>query len=155
VLQNGEHTPLTAGQIAAHLHVKAWNVTRELQLGANRNGPRRLRGSKVHGEGVGRGGQWRVDRETYLNWLGIEPADRGRLGPDGLPELIPLAAAAERLRLGEDELSDRIRAERWTHIAFGRMRYLTHNQLERLRVQLLEDCREATPGGADPDGPMT
>ncbi len=154
MLRNGENSPLTVGQIAAHLHTKDWNVTRELQIGlrdrlAGRPS-RRLAGDKVLGEGVGAGGQWRVDRGIYLIWLGITPEDRAHLGPDGLPELIPFAAAAEKLGITEDELRRRVRAERRTHIAFGRMRYLTHNQLERLRVQLIEDCQEATPGRGDP-----
>jgi hypothetical protein len=154
VLQNGEDGPLSVAQVAEHLAVKVWNVTRELQLGTKQNEAGRLRGHKVR-QNVGRGGQWRVDRETYLNWLGIPPDDRGHLGPDGLPELIPFAAAAEQLQVRQTELSLRIRAERWPHITFGRMRYLTHNQLERLRVQLIKDCREATPGGRGPDASVT
>lgn len=152
MLRNGEGAPLTPAQIAAHLHVKVWNVTRELQL-ADRQ-PHRLHGQKIRGEGVGRGGQWRVDRQAYLAWLQIPLPDRTHLGPDGLPELIPFAGAAAHLKIGEAELRRIVRAERLTHIAFGRMRYLTHNQLERLRVQLDESYREATPGGGDP-GPVT
>lgn len=154
MLRNGVNTPLTVGQIAAHLHTKDWNVTRELQLGMRDRlagrATRRLRGDKVLGEGVGAGGQWRVDRGVYLTWLGITDEDRIHVGPDGLPRLIPFPQAAEKLGITDDELHHRVRTERRTHIAFGRMRYLTHNQLEHLRVQLIEDCREATPGGRDP-----
>lgn len=156
VLQNGENTLLTVGQIAAHLHTRDWNVTRELQLGQrDRLAGRttgRLRGNKVLGAGVGAGGQWRVDPEVYLSWLGVGAEDRAEhLGPDGLPELIPFAQAAEKLGIPADELRHRVRVERHAHITFGRKRYLTHNQLERLRVQLIEDVREATPGDREPD----
>lgn len=143
MLQNGENSPLTAGQIAAHLRVKVWNVTRELQLGRKHPTGRRLRGSKVLGEGVGSGGQWRVSRDTYLSWLQIPAEDRTHLGPDGLPELVPFGQAAQELDFDLDLLQQMIRQERLPHIAFGRMRYLTHNQLERIRVLLNEDCRDS------------
>jgi hypothetical protein len=143
-LRNGDHGPLTAGQIAHHLGVPVWNVTYELQLG-KKGQPGRLPGAKVLGRGVGRSGQWRVDRETYLNWLQIPSEDRTHLGPDGLPELITFAAAAQQLDLEEALLRTMIRQQRWPHIAFGRSRYLTHNQLGRIRVQINEDCREKSP----------
>jgi hypothetical protein len=135
VLRNGDTSALTAGQIAAHLGVKTWNVTRELQL-AEKGAKHRLRGSKVRGEGVGNGGQWRVDREVYLAWLQIPAADRTHLAADGLPELIPLADAARKLGIEPVELQALIRRWRQPHIAFGRQRYVTHNQLDRIRVQL-------------------
>lgn len=147
MLRNGRGSDLTAVQIAAHLRVKPWNVTRELQLGALSR-PGRLRGRKALGEGVGRGGQWRVDQETYLSWLQIPVEDRAHLGADGLPELIGLADAAQQLGLERVLLRTIIRQQRWPYIAFGRNQYLTHNQLERLRVLLAEDHRESSP--ADP-----
>jgi hypothetical protein len=147
MLRNGEGSALTADQIAAHLGVRTWNVTRELQL-FDKGQLHRMPGVKVLGRGVGRGGQWRVDREAYLNWLQIPTDDRGFLGADGLPELIRFDTAAARLGLDPAVLRTVIRQQRWPHIAFGRNRYLTHNQQERLRVLLFEDHRE--PSRVDP-----
>lgn len=141
MLVNGDKSALTAGQIAAHLHTRIWNVTRELQLGIT--DPRRLQGHKVRGAGVGRSGQWRVDRQIYLSWLQIPVEDRTHLGRDGLPELIPFGRAAQDLDIDLDLFQTWIQQHRWPHIAFGRQRYLTHNQLDRTRVQLKEDL----PGG--------
>jgi hypothetical protein len=156
VLQNSDNSPLNTAQIAAHLQVNPWNVTRELQLGRRQTNSGRLRGDKKTGTGlVGSGGQWRVDRQTYLNWLQVLLADRDHVGPDGLPELIPLTHAARQLDLSRENLGTLIRRQRWPHITFGRNRYLTRNQLERIRVQINKDCREATPGGSDPDAPVT
>jgi hypothetical protein len=135
VLQNDETADLTTTQIAAHLHTKIWNVTRELQLGAQRK-PGRLRGNRATNSGPGRGGPWVVNRQVYLNWLGIPEEDRNHLGPDKLPELIPLSQAASALELPEEILRTMIRQARWPHVTFGRNRYLTHNQLDRIRVQL-------------------
>ena len=97
------------------------------------------------GEGVGRGGQWRIERESYLAWLQVPADDRGFLGPDGLPELIRFSDAAEKLGLEPGILRTMVRQARWPYIAFGRNQYLTHNQLERLRVLLAEDCRDRSP----------
>jgi hypothetical protein len=155
VLQNGVDLPLTAGQIAAHLQVQTWNVTRELKLGEEKENTSRLRGRKVRGAGVGQGGQWRVDRQVYLDWLQIPEEDRTALGPDGLPELTTAEDAAAQLRLAPAVLRAVLRQQRWPHIVFGRKRYLTHNQMERIRVQLDKDLREATPGGRDPGHPVT
>lgn len=138
MLRNDDTSALTAGQIAAHLGVSTWNVARELRLGA-RGGRNRLRGTKQLGIGVGQGGQWRVKRKIYLTWLGIPAADRTHLGADGLPELIPFPKAAGELGIPVTELADMVRRQRRPHIAFGRQRYLTHNQLGRIRVQLGED----------------
>jgi hypothetical protein len=147
MLRNGKESTLTVAQIAAHLGVKPWNVTRELQL-FEKGQRHRLPGAKVLGEGVGRGGQWRIEPETYLNWLQIPAEDRTFLGPDGLPELIRFLDAAAKLGLDPTIMRTMIRQMRWPHIAFGRNQYLTHNQLERLRVLLNEDHRERHP--ADP-----
>lgn len=159
MLQNGWGSPLTAGQIAAHLHTRIWNVTRDLQIGradrAAGRPTRRMPGEKVRGEGVGSGGQWRIDRQAYLTWLQIPVEDRDHLGPDGLPELVPFELAAEQLSISELKLQELVQRGRHPHIAFGRKRYLTHNQLDRLRGQLAEDLREATPGGNSSDAPVT
>jgi hypothetical protein len=152
MLRNGEDADLTVSQIAAHLGVKTWNVTRELQLG--KTNPARLQGAKVLGArmGVGRGGQWRVKVKTYLDWLQIPEEDRTRLGPDGLPELIPFEMAAGRLGIAQPLLLPLVRQQRLAHIEFGRTRYFTHNQQERLSVLLKEDYQEATPGGGPGPG---
>lgn len=156
MLHNSENSPLTAEQIAAHLHTKTWNVSRELRLGDRQKGSRpRLRGVKVLGEGVGAGGQWRVERDVYLTWLQIPAEDRGHLGPDGLPELVPFTRAAAKLGVAETDLRELVRTRRYPHIVFGRNRYLTHNQLEHISVQLIKDPREATPGGSDPGALVT
>jgi hypothetical protein len=138
MLRNGGTGDLTVDQIAAHLGVKAWNVTRQLQLGLTN--PTRLRGRKVLGAGVGQSGQWRITRDDYLSFLQIPAEDRrGNLGPDGLPELIGFDAAQGRLPIDNTPLMILVRQQRWPHIVFGRKRYLTHNQMERIRVQLIED----------------
>ncbi len=137
MLLNGEGAALTAGQIAAHLRVKVWNVTRELQLG--RTQPHRLPGHKVLGKGVGQGGQWEVDRQVYLDWLQVPAEDQDHLGPDGLPELIGVADAAGKLGLPTAALLAFLRQRRIPHIAFGRQRYLTYRQLERTRDMLERD----------------
>lgn len=148
MLRNGEHAALTAAQIAAHLGVPTWNVTRQLQL-FEKGQLHRLPGVKVLGEGVGRGGQWRVEREAYLGWLQIPAEDRDfPEGPDGLPELTKFHTAAGQLGLEPTILRTLVRQTRWPHIVFGRNQYLTHNQLERLRVLLAEDHRGSLP--ADP-----
>lgn len=156
MLKNGDQAALTASQIAAHLGVPAWNVTRELQLAKTQ--PHRLRGRKVLGEGVGRGGQWRVDRETYLQWLGIPREDRTNLAADGLPRLVTFEFAAGQLQTSPALMQTLIRQQRLPHIVFGRRRYLTHNQLAAIRV-LLEKAddlpvRQPVPAGlVDPRTP--
>lgn len=146
MLRNSEDADLTVGQIAAHLGVKTWNVTRELQLG--KANPARLQGTKVLGArmGVGRGGQWRVKLKTYLDWLQIPKEDRTQLGPDGLPELISFEMAAGMLGIRPELLVPLVRQQRLPYIEFGRTRYFTHNQVARAAVLLKEDYQEATPG---------
>lgn len=140
MLQNADPGTLAVRQIAAHLNTRAWNITRELQLGEHGQ-PGRLRGVKVQGEAgtVGRGGQWRVDRSVYLDWLGIPEEDHAYLGPDGLPELYPDTKVAELLDLDLHLLRVLIRQQRLPNITVGRARYLTHNQLARLRALLADD----------------
>lgn len=139
MLHNSDPGTLAVRQIAAHLQTREWNITRELQLG-ERGHPGRLRGVKVQGESgtVGRGGQWRVDRDAYLDWLGIPEQDHAHLGADGLPELYLDTQVAARLGLDLPLLRTIIRRHRLPYVSVGRSRYLTHNQLERLRVLLSE-----------------
>lgn len=132
-LRNSPDADLTVTQIAAHLHARPWTVTRDLQLGRDGE-PGRLIGRKVFREGAGRGGQWRVVRADYFARLGISDEDTAWLGPDGLPELTPFPDAAASLGIPEELLNSLVRQCRWPHITFGRSRYLTHNQLERIRV---------------------
>jgi hypothetical protein len=140
VLQNADPSTLTVHQVAAHLGTRSGNITRELNLAAAGE-PGRLRGTKVTGPSVrGRGGQWRITRDDYLDWLGMPEPDRSFLRFDGLPELYPIwAAALELNRRAED-----VRAvlPYLPHLIVLRHRYLTHNQLERLRVLSVEDCRD-------------
>jgi hypothetical protein len=145
VLQNADQGALTVLQIAAHLRTREGNITRELNLG-KAGQPGRLRGRHIKGPGIrGRGGQWRIDRTAYLDWLGIPDDDRKILGPDGLPRLYTEreAAAALDLPINAVRIATVIN-RRVPHIAAGRQRFLTHHQLERLRVLLIEDCREKT-----------
>lgn len=145
MLQNAIWRTLTVRQIAAHLNTRAWNITRELQLG-DAGRPGRLRGVKVQGEAgtVGRGGQWRVDRQVYLDWLGIPEQDRAYLGADGLPELYPDTQAAELLGVQLPRLRTIIRQQRLPYVSVGRARYLTHHQLARLRDLPADSYREQT-----------
>lgn len=142
MLQNADPSTLTVRQIAQHLGTREWNVTHELSLGKQGH-PGRLRGVKVRGVGggVGRGGQWRVDREAYLSWLGVPEADRDDLGENGLPRLYPEAAAAAQLDLSEPQLRRALLRLSAPHLMVGWRRYLTRNQLAHLRVLLAEDCR--------------
>lgn len=124
---NADPGTLTVRQISQHLHTKAWNVTRELQLG-------RLIGTKLRGEGHrGRGGSWLVRRDDYLDFLGIEQYDLMYLGTDGLPKLTPLPDAAAELELDPRIVQSAVSLFPLAHIAVGRKRYLTHHQLIRLR----------------------
>jgi len=143
VLQNADPGTLAVRQIAAHLNTRTWNITRELQLGETGQ-PGRLRGVKVQGEAgtVGRGGQWRVARSVYLDWLGIPEEDHAYLGADGLPELYPDTRVAELLDLDLKLLRVLIRQQRLPHVSVGRGRYLTHHQLARLRAMVAESYRE-------------
>ncbi len=143
MLQNADQGTLSVAQIAAHLDTRPGNITRELTLGeAGHAG--RLVGKKVTGPGIrGRAGQWRIDRTVYLNWLGVPAEDRGFLGADGLPRLYTEREAATELDLPVNAVRIAVVVNRRVpYIATGRHRYLTHHQLERLRVLLAEDCRE-------------
>lgn len=140
MLRNAETTTLTVAQIVAHLRTKPWNVTYELQRG-HQNQPGRLRGDKPAGSGVGRGGQWRVQRENYFAWLGLATDDLTHLGPDGLPELRTLPELAADLAMPEESLKTMIRQHRLPHLTFGRQLYLTHRQQQRLRDLLAESYR--------------
>ncbi len=143
MLQNADQGALDVRQIAQHLGTREWNITRELQL-ARKGEPGRLQGEKVTGVGGrGRGGQWRVDREVYLDWLGVPEEDRTHLGPDGLPLLYTDRAAATELDLPINAIRIAVLIQRRVpYLAVGRHRFLTHNQLQRLRVALDEDCRD-------------
>lgn len=143
VLQNTDPGTLAVRQIAAHLDARAWNITRELQLG-ERGQLGRLRGVKVQGEAgtVGRGGQWRVARRDYLEWLGIPPEDHAHLGADGLPQLYRDTKVAAMLGLDITLLRTLIRQQRLPYVSVGRSRYLTHNQLALVRSWLAEARRE-------------
>jgi hypothetical protein len=144
VLQNPKAAALSVRQIAAHLGTRHWNITNELCQGA-RNQPGRLRGVKVTGPGTrGAGGQWRVDRSVYLDWLGVPQEDRAVLGADGLPVLHPERAVCDAFGLDRDKLLLLLLRNSLPHVAVGQRRYLTHHQMERLRVLLAEDCREKT-----------
>lgn len=142
MLQNADRPTLSVRQIAAHLNTAPSTVTYELKRAAAGQ-PGRLRGSKKRGEPgtVGRGGQWRVERDVYLDWLGIPAEDRDRLGADGLPELHTEQRAAELLDVPQSQLSAILLRGHAPCIAVAWRRYLTHNQLERLRVLLAEDHR--------------
>lgn len=139
MLQNVDQGTLTVHQIAEHLTTRPGNVTYELNLGRD-GAPGRLRGRKVRGPGIrGRNGQWRVDRDVYLDWLGIPEEDREHLDDAGLPKLV----AAELIGDATGTPGRvRILLRNTPHITFGQRRYLTHHQFERLRVLLTEDCRE-------------
>jgi hypothetical protein len=145
VLQNADQGTLTVHQIAQHLGTRPDNITYELNLG-KKGHPGRLVGQKVQGPGVrGRNGQWRIDRTVYLDWLGVPGEDRDALGPDGLPRLYTEREAATELDLPINAIRIALVIHRRVpYIATGRQRYLTHHQLERLRVLLAEDCREKT-----------
>lgn len=142
MLQNADAETLSVRQIAAHLRTKPWNVTNELSLGAK--GERgRLRGEKKTGPGSrGAGGQWRVSRQAYLDWLGVPAEDRDALGDDGLPELTTDTEAATRLGVPRGQLLLTVVQQHAAHLQVGWRRYFTHNQMERLRVLLAEDCRD-------------
>lgn len=166
-------TELTVTQIAAHLMTRSWNITRELQK-SEAGEPGRLAGRKAFNDGPGRGGQWRIDRQRYLDHLGI-PADQRGPGPDGnsdhldadgLPRLYifehprrPVSAAptaAALLRLTPELLKVMVRQCRLPYVVFGRSWYLTHNQLERTRVLLHESPAylahlQDAPAGANLD----
>jgi hypothetical protein len=143
VLKNADQGTLTVHQIARHLGTRPDNITYELNLGKGGQ-PGRLRGEKVTGPGVrGRAGQWRIDRSVYLDWLGVPPEDREFLGVDGLPRLYTEREVATELNLPINAVRIAVVINRRVpYIAAGRHRYLTHHQLERLRVLLAEDCRE-------------
>lgn len=141
MLQNADPETLSVRQIAAHLRTKPWNVTNELSRGAaGETG--RLRGEKKTGPGSrGAGGQWRVRRSVYLDWLGVPAEDREVLGADGLPVLITDTEAAEQLDVPRQWLTYRLLRLNAPHLMVGWRRYLTHHQLEHLRALLAEDCR--------------
>jgi hypothetical protein len=142
VLHNADQSALDVRQIARHLGTRAWNITRELQLAA-KGEPGRLQGTKVTGPGTrGRGGQWRVDRTAYLDWLGVPEQDRKAVGDDGLPLLYDEPAAAAELNLTSTALRRALLRLSVSHVMVGWRRYVTHNQLQRLRVALDEDCRD-------------
>lgn len=141
MLRNADQDTLTVHQIAAHLNTRVGNVTRELNLGAAGQ-VGRLRGERVRGPGLrGRGGQWRVDRTAYLDWLGVPAEDRSHLDVYGLPRLMSIENVAAFAEVGLTEVAALL--ERIPHLTFGRRRYLTHHQLERLSVLLTEDCRDS------------
>jgi hypothetical protein len=146
VQQLAQAPGLTAAQIAAHVGTQVWNVTYELQQG-DKGKPGRLRGTKTFDGGPGRGGQWRINRNTYLAWLGVVDPQTGQvddtelLDRHGLPILLNLEQAGWLLDMDHKILRTMIRQARWPHAAFGRTWYLTHNQLQRIRVQLIEDSR--------------
>ena len=143
MLQNADQGTLTVHQIAAHLRTRPDNITYELNLGLAGE-PGRLTGRKIRGPGIrGRNGQWRVERDVYLDWLGVPAEDRTFLGDDGLPRLYTEREAATALDLPINAVRIAIVVNRRTpYISAGRNRYLTHHQLERLRVLLVKDCRE-------------
>lgn len=142
MLQNADQGTLTVHQIAAHLGTRVGNVTRELNL-AESGEQGRLTGKRVKGPGLrGRGGQWRVERTAYLDWLGIPAEDRDHLDGYGLPQLFPVETAAAWAGVQLPQVARLM--SRLPHVTFGRRRYLTHHQLERLSVLLAEDCREKT-----------
>lgn len=139
MLQNADRGTLTVHQVAAHLGTSPGNITRELNLGAAGQ-PGRLTGKKVAGPGIrGRGGQWRIDDQVYLDWLGIPEPDRTHLDAYGLPWLIDVEQVGKAT--GNPAEVARLLV-RLPHVTFGRRRYLTHHQLERLKVLLAEDCRD-------------
>lgn len=139
MLQNADPGTLTVHQVAEHLDTNPGNITRELNLAAAGQ-PGRLAGKKVGGPGIrGRGGQWRIDRDVYLDWLGVPEEDRGHLDDFGLPRLVRV----EEPWRADGKTREAIRLlARLPHVTFGRRRYLTHHQLERLKVLLAEDCRD-------------
>lgn len=140
MLQNADQGTLTVHQIAAHLDTRVGNITRELNL-AEAGETRRLPGKRIKGPGLrGRGGQWRVDRDVYLDWLGIPEEDRAHLDGFGLPQLFPVENAAVLAGVPLRQVAGLM--SRLPHVTFGRRRYLTHHQLQRLSVLLAEDCRE-------------
>ena len=139
-LRNSATADLTVAQIAAHLQTKPYNVTYSLKR-YERGEPNRLPGFRVFDDGPGRGGPWRVHRVSYLAFLSIPEEDqKTHLGPDGLPELILLPAAAVLLGISSQTLAAKVRRQRWPHIVFGRKSYLTHNQLARIRVAAISEC---------------
>lgn len=144
MLQNADTTTLGVAQIAAHLRTKPWNITNELARG-RKNEPGRLRGEKKLGPGSrGSGGQWQVDRTAYLDWLGVPEADRTVLGPGGLPVLYDEQAAGELLGIKAVQVRAVLLRLGVPYLMVGWRRYLTHHQMERLRVLLAEDCRDRT-----------
>ncbi len=144
MLQNADTETLSVRQIAAHLRTKPWNITNELALGAT-GAAGRLRGEKKTGPGSrGAGGQWRVPRQAYLDWLGVPEEDRAVLGADGLPVLLDEAAAGQLVGMPTSELRRTLLRLNAAHLMVGWRRYLTHHQMERLRVLLAEDCRDKT-----------
>lgn len=148
MLTNADPGTLTVHQIAAHLDARVGNVTRELNLAAAGQ-PGRLCGVKVSGPGIrGRSGQWRVRRDDYLQWLGIPDEDRDHLDGFGLPQLMPLENVAAFLAVPPSRVGALM--SRLPHVTFGRRRYLTHHQLQRLRVLLNESDKPRTTSATTP-----
>lgn len=128
-----EKTPLlSVRQISAHMGVRDWVVARELKL-------ERLKGVKATGAGrVGQGGQWQIEHEDFLDWLGVPEVDRTR-EPDGtLPEdqVLPTLYAFEDIAVVQgltvEDLTQRVEVERRPHLRIGRSRWFTQSQLEAL-----------------------
>jgi hypothetical protein len=143
VLKNADPGTLTVHQIAAHLRTRPDNITYELNLGRTGQAGR-LTGRKIQGPGIrGRNGQWRVNRTVYLDWLGVPVEDREMIGPDGLPLLYSEGEVAGQLERTVTTVRTAVIVKQQVpHIGAGRQWFLTHHQLERLRVLLDEDCRD-------------
>lgn len=135
MLITSETPALTVRRISAHLGVREWSIARELKLGAaGQEG--RLRGQKVTGAGrVGQGGQWEVDLDAYLDWLGMERADREVIGDDGLPELHSFERVAVNEGLTTAQVASFVEVNGLDYLRVGQRRYFSHYQ--RIRFETL------------------
>lgn len=142
MLQQAGKDTLGVRDIARHLHRSPWTVTRELSFGAA-GLPGRLRGTKVAGPSRrGAGGQWQVERQAYLDWLGVPAADRDILDEHGLPVLHTADAARKLLNVPGERLRALLAAGRTEHLRVGYDLYLTAGQLRAARELLARDCRD-------------
>ncbi|XVU25776.1 helix-turn-helix domain-containing protein [Actinoplanes sp. CA-054009] len=110
---------LTITDIAIHLGVSRWTVSRLVEAGEIPSTPGR--------------GRWPListsDYRTWLNAQVVTPGQEAGSMTD-LPELIAFESVAEKWGLSLRSLKEQARAKKFTHIRHGQKRYFTPDQLD-------------------------
>ena len=111
---------LTIAQVAKHLGVSRWTVSRLVTTGSLPTTP-------------GNGHRPRITTADYRTWLTaqvIAPGQETGEMTTALPELITFETVAEKWGLSLRSLRDNARARKFAHVRIGLNRYFTAEQLE-------------------------